>query len=115
MRWSAAVIVLLLAMTAASCSQQQQSQSQKQVQQAVSSIPSPVKQGAKDAALTAQVAGVMAAQSGVNAFSVKPSAHNGVVTLNGKVPTPEIKATILDAVRRIHGVERIVDQITIGR
>lgn len=106
---------MLLVAAAVACTPQQQAQGQSQVKQAVSSIPSPVKQGAKDAALTAQVAGVMAAQSGVNAFSIKPSAHDGVVTLTGKVPTPEIKATILDAVRKVHGVERIVDQITIGR
>lgn len=79
------------------------------------SIPSPVKVGAQDAALTAQVAGAMAAQTGVNAFNVKPSAHRGVVTLTGKVPTPEIKSTLLAAVRRIHGVTEIIDHINVGR
>lgn len=105
----------LFAVSLASCTAQQQTQSQQQVQQAVRSIPSPVKQGVADAALTTQVAGVMAAQTGVNAFNVKPSAHHGVVTLTGKVPTPEIKATLLAAVRRVHGVAQIVDRISIGR
>ncbi len=50
-----------------------------------------------------------------DAFNVKPSAHRGVVTLTGNVPTPEIKTTLLAAVRRVHGVERIVDRITIAR
>jgi osmotically-inducible protein OsmY len=105
----------VLALFIAGCSTQQQAEGQKQVQQAVSSIPSPVKQGARDAALTAQVAGAIAAQTGVNVFHVTPSAHNGVVTLTGKASTPEIKTTILAAVRRVHGVERIVDRITIAR
>ncbi len=104
-----------LALLLGACSTQQQAQGQKQVQEAVNSIPSPVKQGAADAALTAQVAGVMAAQTGVNAFNVKPTVHRGVVTLSGRVPTPEIKATLLAAVRRVHGVQRIVDHVTIGR
>jgi osmotically-inducible protein OsmY len=99
----------------AGCTQQQQTQSQQQVQQAVHSIPSPVKQGAQDAALTAEVAAVMAAQTGVNAFNVKPSAHHSVVTLTGKVSTPEIKSTLLASVRRVHGVTEVVDHVTIGR
>ncbi len=112
---TAAVIATLLAALAAGCTPQEQAQSKSQVNQAVHSIPSPVKAVAEDAALTAEVAGVMAAQTGINAFNVKPSAHRGVVTLTGKVPTPEIKATLLAAVRRVHGVEEIVDHITIGR
>jgi len=109
----AGVVVLLVVLSG--CTTQQQSQGQQQVQQAVRSIPSPVKQGAQDAALTAEVAGAMAAQTGVNAFTVKPYAHRGVVTLTGKVPTPEVKTTLLEAVRRVHGVTQIVDHIAIAR
>lgn len=81
----------------------------------MSSIPSPVKRGAEDAALTAKVAAAMAAQAGINAFNVKPTVSGGVVTLTGKAPTPEIKSTILSAVRRVHGVTLVVDHIAIGR
>ncbi len=109
------VLILLFVASSVSCTPQQQAQGQNQVNQAVRSIPSPVKQGAQDAGLTAEVAGAMAAQTGVNAFNVKPSVHRGVVTLTGKVPTPEVKATLLAAVRHVHGVERIVDHIVIAR
>ncbi|MBV8637565.1 MAG: BON domain-containing protein [Candidatus Eremiobacteraeota bacterium] len=115
MRSLTGIIVTLCVFCVAGCTAQQQEQSKNQVNQAVRSIPSPVKIGAQDAALTAEVAGAMAAQTGINAFNVKPSAHRGVVTLTGKVPTPEIKATLLSAVRRVHGVSQIVDRITIGR
>jgi len=97
------------------CSPQQQAEGQKQVNQAVQSIPSPVKRGAADAALTTKVAAAIAAQAGVNAFHVAPSAKDGVVTLTGKARTPEVKSTILDAVRRVNGVTEVVDHITIGR
>jgi osmotically-inducible protein OsmY len=97
------------------CGPAQQAQGQKQVNQAVQSIPSPVKRGAQDMALTTQVAGAIAAQTGVNVFHVTPSAKAGVVTLTGNTPTPEVKTTILDAVRRVHGVDRVVDRITIAR
>lgn len=108
-------IVVVATFLAAGCTPQQQAQSQKQVNTAVQSIPSPVKQGAEDAGLTAKVAAVMAAQTGVNAFKVKPEVSHGVVTLTGNVPTPEIKSTLLAAVRRVHGVTSIVDHISIGR
>lgn len=108
------LLVLLFVASLAACTPQQQAQGQKQVNQAVQSIPSPVKRNAEDAALTAQVAAAIAAQAGVNVFHVTPSAKRGVVTLTGKVPTPEIKVTILSAVRRVHGVDRIVDRIAVG-
>lgn len=110
-----AVIAALCAAGVTACTPQQQAQSQHQVNQAVQSIPSPVKAGAEDAGLTAQVAAAMAAQTGVNAFTVKPSAHRGVVTLTGTVPTPEIKSTLLAAVRRVHGVTEIIDHVTVRR
>ncbi len=67
----------------AACTAQQQQQTKSEVNQAVRSIPTPVKVGAQDAALTAEVAGVMAAQTGVNAFNVKPSAHRRRRHVNG--------------------------------
>lgn len=107
-------LALLFVASIAACTPQQQAQGQKQIDQAVHSIPSPVKNNAEDAALTAQVAAAIAAQAGVNVFHVTPSARRGVVTLTGKAPTREVKTTILDAVRKVHGVDRIVDRITVG-
>ncbi|HET9030272.1 MAG TPA: BON domain-containing protein [Candidatus Aquilonibacter sp.] len=107
-------VALSLALAAlAGCTQQQQHQTQEQVQSVASSIPSPVKQGARDAALTAAVAGAIAAQAGVNVFHITPSVSDGVVTLKGTAPTVAVKSTILDAVRRVHGVREIVDKVEI--
>ncbi len=109
------------ALLLAGCTAQQQNDAQRQAQeaatqaqQAASAIPSPVKEGASDAALTAAVAGAIAAQAGVNVFHITPSAHDGVVTLKGTAPTDAVKSTILDAVRKVHGVRSIVDDITIS-
>ena len=107
-----AVVLLALALIV-SCTPQQQNDSQKQVQQAVSAIPSPVKAGAADAALTAAVAGAIAAQTGVNVFHVAPQVHDGVITLKGTAKTAAVKSTILSAVRDVQGVKRIIDKIEI--
>lgn len=109
------VLAMLVVNPLEACSPQQQAEGQKQVNQAVQSIPSPVKRGAADAALITKVTAAIAAQTGVNAFHIAPSAKNGVVTLDGRAPTAEVKSTILDAVGRVHGVDRIVDRITIAR
>ncbi|HEY8298069.1 MAG TPA: BON domain-containing protein [Candidatus Baltobacteraceae bacterium] len=66
-----------------------------------------------DAALAAKVTGALAAQTGVNAFHVKPSVRGGVVTLNGTVDSSSVKATMLAAVRKLNGVKRVVDNIEV--
>lgn len=66
-----------------------------------------------DVALGAKVAANIAAQAGVNAASVKPDVHDGLVTLSGTVPSKSIKETILDAVRKTSGVENVIDRIEV--
>lgn len=67
-----------------------------------------------DAALTAKVATALAAQAGVNAGRVKPSARDGVVTLTGTAPTAAIKSTLLDTAKGVKGVRSVVDQIEVN-
>lgn len=113
MRCAVGVVVAAFALFA--CTAQQQNQTQSQVQQAVRSIPSPVKRGASDAALTAAVESAIAAQAGVNVFHVAPTVHNGVVTLKGTVPSDAVKATILSTVHGVHGVTETIDQMVVRR
>jgi hyperosmotically inducible protein len=72
------------------------------------------KEGLNDAALTAKTAAMLTAQTGVNALRVKPSAHDGVVTLSGTVDSTAIKATMLATVRRLNGVKAVVDRLTVA-
>ena len=66
-----------------------------------------------DAALTARISAAIAGQAGVNAFHVKPSVHQGNVTLTGSVPSPSVHQTILQTVRGIPGVKSLADQIVV--
>ena len=66
-----------------------------------------------DAALVAKVAATLTAQAGVNAFRVKPSARDGVVTLSGTVDSASVKTTMVAAVRKLSGVKRVVDDIEV--
>jgi hyperosmotically inducible periplasmic protein len=67
-----------------------------------------------DFALAAHATAALAAQTGVNAANLRVSARNGVVTVTGHVPTPAIKETALETVRKIDGVKRVLDKIRVG-
>ncbi|HXP94180.1 MAG TPA: BON domain-containing protein [Candidatus Binatia bacterium] len=68
---------------------------------------------AGDFALSAKVTAALAAQTGVNAISVKASAKDGVVTLRGDVPSDAIKSTMLSTTRKMPGVRTVVDGIAV--
>ena len=70
---------------------------------------------AGDLALQTKVKGAIAAQSGVNALSVQVSAHAGVVTLEGTVPSKPVHDVVLEAARAVHGVRRVDDRLRIQR
>ncbi|HEY8312768.1 MAG TPA: BON domain-containing protein [Candidatus Baltobacteraceae bacterium] len=73
------------------------------------------KESVDDAALAAQVAGTLGAQTGLNALHVKPSVRGGVVTLDGTADSASVKATMLSSVRRLAGVKRVIDNIEVKR
>ena len=75
-------------------------------------LPSATTQG-KDFALAAEVSAALLGQTGINAFSIKPSAHAGVVTLTGSVKSEALKATILQTARHTAGVKSVVDRIDV--
>lgn len=68
---------------------------------------------AQDAALALRVSATIAAQSGVNAFHVTPSVHQGVVTLSGNVPNRATEDVIVQAVRGFSGVKSVVNRIAV--
>ncbi len=76
------------------------------------SLPSATNQ-AKDFSVAAGVSAAILGQAGLNALSVKPAAHQGVVTLTGTVKTDALKATIVDTAKHAPGVKSVVDRIEV--
>jgi osmotically-inducible protein OsmY len=75
-------------------------------------LPSATNQ-AKDFSLEAGVTAALIGQAGINAFSVKPSAHAGIVTLTGTVKSDALKATMLTTAKGAPGVKGVVDKIQV--
>ncbi|HTX56144.1 MAG TPA: BON domain-containing protein [Candidatus Acidoferrales bacterium] len=73
-----------------------------------------VREDSVDAALTVRVTAAIAAQSGVNVFHIAPQVHQGVVVLNGSVPSDAVRDTVVQTVRGVRGVKRVVDNLRIG-
>lgn len=67
-----------------------------------------------DFALAVAVQSNIAAQAGVNAFSVHVDAHNGKVTLNGTAPTRAVDQTIVAAAKQAPGVKEVRDRLKVG-
>ena len=66
-----------------------------------------------DAALAARVSAAIAAQAGINVFSVGVDARAGVVTLHGTVSRPSIARTVVETARTVSGVRRVVSRIVV--
>lgn len=52
------------------------------------------------------------ANAGIDDSALRFTELDGVVTLVGRVASGQVKANVLDLVRRTHGVIRIVDEIS---
>jgi osmotically-inducible protein OsmY len=70
---------------------------------------------AQNVALALHVRANIAAQAGLNAFRVQPSAKGDVVTLDGAVPSMEVKSIVVDAARRTSGVRVLIDRVKVAR
>ncbi len=73
----------------------------------------PVSQQARDAGTIAAVTGDLIAQGGINAFGVRVAAHDGAVTLTGKVKSESLRQTLVDAAKHSPGVKSVVDKIEV--
>lgn len=72
-----------------------------------------VREQSADVTLAAKVSAAIAGEAGINVFHVKVAAHDGVVSLDGTVPSDSIARTILDTARSVDGVERVDSRITV--
>jgi len=68
-----------------------------------------------DLSLQARIKTALTEQTGVNAFRVQVNAHKGVVVLAGSVPSKTVHALVLETVRGVPGVRRLIDHLTIAR
>jgi osmotically-inducible protein OsmY len=66
---------------------------------------------ADDLGLQAKVRGALAAQTGVNALKVQVTVHGSVVVLEGTVSTKAMHEVILETVRGVPGVRRVIDHL----
>jgi len=70
-------------------------------------------QNASDFALAVAVRASLIAQGGINAFGVRVAAHDGAVTLTGKVKSESLRQTLVDAAKHSPGVKSVVDKIEV--
>jgi osmotically-inducible protein OsmY len=66
-----------------------------------------------DVGLAAKVSAAIAGQAGINVFHVKVTARDGVVSLEGTVPSQSVARTIVDTARGVDGVKRVVPLVTV--
>jgi len=77
--------------------------------------PSPGAKDAGDVALAARITGALVAQTGINALAVHVGVRDGVVTLDGHVPSDAIKTTMLAVAKGTAGVRNVDDRIAVRK
>ena len=68
----------------------------------------------RDASLATQVSLNIAEQTGVNVLLVSTRARDGVVTLEGKVPSTAVKSVMMSAATKTHGVKKVIDRLKVA-
>jgi osmotically-inducible protein OsmY len=66
-----------------------------------------------DVALATEVEARLAAQTGINALSVKTSSRDGHVTLSGGVHSATVKSLMISTAAKTHGVKSVVDHLEV--
>ena len=84
----------------------------KTVENTVVVDPKEKAQSTGDFALAAHVTAALAAQTGINALSVKVAAQNGTVTLAGTASS-SVKDTMVATAKSVSGVRSVVDDIAV--
>jgi osmotically-inducible protein OsmY len=67
-----------------------------------------------DAAITASIKAKLAADGALNPFDIDVTTNAGVVTLQGRVKTEEIKFKAERAAGATNGVVRVIDLVKVG-
>jgi hyperosmotically inducible protein len=81
---------------------------------AVNPAMRPASQQIGDAALATEVVARLAAQTGINALSVKTSVHDGHVTLSGGVHSAAVKSLMISTAKSTSGVKSVEDHISVN-
>ena len=72
-----------------------------------------VREQSADVTLAGKVSAAIAGQAGINVFHVKVTAQDGVVTIDGTVPSNSVARTIVDTARGVEGVKSVVNNVTV--
>lgn len=72
-----------------------------------------VREQSADVTLAGKVSAAIAGQAGINVFHIKVAARDGVVALDGAVPSASIARTIVDTARGVDGVKRVESRIAV--
>lgn len=67
----------------------------------------------RDAVLEVRVKGRLLDQVGTNAMKIEVEASDGVVSLRGRVPSANIRATVLSTAKATTGVRKVIDLIKV--
>jgi hyperosmotically inducible protein len=84
------------------------------VSTAVASMPAPGAGATNDTAITRAVKEKLLKQPETAAEKIDVDTHEGVVTLSGKVKTPEEKEQVIQIARGTEGVQRVEDRLTVS-
>jgi osmotically-inducible protein OsmY len=70
---------------------------------------------AADLELQTRVQAAIAGQTGVNALKITVSAHHGIVTLTGTVPSATVRTLAVQTAQGVQGVRQVVDRLHVQR
>ncbi|HEX3557305.1 MAG TPA: BON domain-containing protein [Thermoanaerobaculia bacterium] len=74
----------------------------------------PVREQVDDASITTKVKARLAADGDINPFNIDVDTNEGVVTLQGRVKTQEIRTKAERLARETGGVKRVINLVKVG-
>jgi len=74
----------------------------------------PVKEQIDDASITTKVKAKLAADGDINPFNIDVDTNEGVVTLQGRVKSQDIRARAERLTRETGGVKRVINLVKVG-
>ncbi len=84
------------------------------VSSSVAAMPAPGAEAAADTAITQAVKEKLLTQPETAAAKIDVDTHQGVVTLSGKVKTPEEKEQVIQIARATEGVQKVEDRLEVA-
>ncbi len=84
------------------------------VSTSVAAMPAPGAEAKADTAITQAVKQKLQTQPETATEKIEVDTHQGVVTLSGKVKTPEEKDQVIQIARATEGVQKVEDRLEVG-